>query len=107
MTTIRIQGMSCAHCAATVHKALEELGLTGVQVDAAKGEAVFAATVDQEDLRRAIAAKGYQLVDWTGHAARRSGAGGRSAVTAGLQRRRWCTGCRTAGPPGGWQTPSG
>ena len=55
--------MSCAHCAATVHKALEELGLTGVQVDAAKGEAVFAGTVDQEELRRAIAAKGYQLVD--------------------------------------------
>ena len=63
MTTIRIQGMSCGHCAATVHKVLEELGLTGVQVDAAKGEAVFAGTVDQEELRRAIAAKGYQLVD--------------------------------------------
>ena len=63
MTTIHIQGMSCAHCAATVHKALEELGLTGVQVDAAKGEAVFAGTVDREELRRAIAAKGYQLVD--------------------------------------------
>ena len=63
MTTIHMEGMSCAHCAATVHKALEELGLTGVQVDAAKGEAVFAGTVDQEELRRAIAAKGYQLVD--------------------------------------------
>ena len=31
--------------------------------DVAKGEAVFAGTVDQEELRRAIAAKGYQLVD--------------------------------------------
>ncbi len=46
-----------------MHKALEELGLTGVQVDAAKGEAVFAGTVDREELRRAIAAKGEKLVD--------------------------------------------
>ena len=63
MTTIHIQGMSCAHCAAAVHKALEALGLTGVQVDATRGEAVFAGTVDREELRRAIAAKGYKLVD--------------------------------------------
>ena len=46
-----------------VHKALEALGLTGVQVDATRGEAVFAGTVDREELRRAIAAKGYKLVD--------------------------------------------
>ncbi|MDX9835734.1 MAG: heavy-metal-associated domain-containing protein [Desulfobulbus sp.] len=63
MTTIHIQGMSCGHCAASVQKALEELGLTEVRVDAAKGEAVFAGSADQEALRRAIAAKGYQLVD--------------------------------------------
>ena len=56
MTTIHIEGMSCAHCAAAVHKALEALGLTGVQVDATRGEAVFAGTVDREELRRAIAA---------------------------------------------------
>ena len=62
MTTIRIQGRSCQHCAATVQKVLEGLGLTAVRVDASRGEAVFEGTADREAVRRAIAAKGYQVV---------------------------------------------
>lgn len=62
MTTVKIQGMSCQHCAATAQKVLEELGATMVQVDVAQGEARFEGMVDQEALRRAMAAQGYEVV---------------------------------------------
>ncbi|MBM9537715.1 heavy-metal-associated domain-containing protein [Desulfobulbus alkaliphilus] len=62
MTTVKIQGMSCQHCAAAVQKVVQELGATMVQVDVARGEARFEGKVDQEALRRAMAAQGYEVL---------------------------------------------
>ena len=63
MNTVRIQGMKCQHCAASVQKVLESLGAQGVQIDLLKGEASFKGTVEPEALRVAIAAKGFALVE--------------------------------------------
>jgi len=63
MSTLQIHGMTCQHCAATVQKILEELGATMVRIDVAKGEARFEGMMDGEVLRRAIAAKGFKVVD--------------------------------------------
>lgn len=63
MTTLRIQGMKCQHCAATVKKALEELGATEVRIDLSANEARFEGSPDQETVRRVIAAKGFAVVD--------------------------------------------
>jgi copper chaperone len=63
MSTLQIQGMTCQHCAATVQKVLEELGATMVRIDVAKGEARFEGMMDEDALRQAIAAKGFEVVD--------------------------------------------
>ena len=63
MTVVRINGMKCQHCAGTAKKALEELGATEVEIDLAKGEARFEGSVDGEALRKAIAAKGFAVID--------------------------------------------
>lgn len=63
MSTLRIQGMTCQHCAATVQKILEELGATMVRIDVAQGEAWFEGMINGEVLRRAIAAKGFEVID--------------------------------------------
>ena len=63
MNTVRIQGMKCQHCAASVQKVLESLGAQRVQIDVVKGEASFEGTVEREALRAAIAAKGFALAE--------------------------------------------
>jgi len=63
MTTLHIQGMKCQHCAATVKKTLEELGATEVRIDLNANEARFEGSPDHETVRRAIAAKGFTVVD--------------------------------------------
>ena len=63
MTTLRMNGMKCQHCAATAKKVLEELGATSVTIDLDKGEARFDGTPDQEKVRQAIAAKGFTVVE--------------------------------------------
>lgn len=63
MTTIRIDGMKCQHCAKATQKALEELGATGVSIDLTKGEARYEGILEKEELRRTIAEKGFTLVD--------------------------------------------
>ena len=44
-------------------KTLEELGATEVTIDLDKSEARFAGAPDGETVRRAIAAKGFAVVD--------------------------------------------
>jgi copper chaperone len=64
MPEIKVKGMSCAHCAAAVTKALESLpGVSGVKVDLATGKVSYqsAAPVAPEDLSRMIKAAGYEL----------------------------------------------
>lgn len=42
MRTIKIKGMSCAHCVAAVTRALSEIkGIKNVKVDLSRGEATF------------------------------------------------------------------
>jgi copper chaperone len=64
MPEIKVKGMSCAHCAAAVTKALESLpGVSGVKVDLATGTVSYqsAAPVAPEELGRVIKAAGYEL----------------------------------------------
>ena len=63
MPEMVVKGMSCAHCAGAVQKALEGLpGVSAVQVDLASGRVTFAAVapVSKEDLARVIKAAGYE-----------------------------------------------
>lgn len=57
-----IEGMTCAHCATTVQRALEEAGARAVEVDFRRGEAVFdlPQPADAEDLRAAVREAGYE-----------------------------------------------
>mgnify|MGYP000206372456 CR=1 FL=1 len=64
MTTIRIKGMSCQHCVASVTKALEELpGVSGVNVDLGKGEATYQGDIDRDLAKEAIEKTGFEVVD--------------------------------------------
>lgn len=65
MPVIKIKGMSCQHCVASVTKALKEIeGIRNVQVDLEKGEASFQESppVDPEAIKKAIAAIGFEVI---------------------------------------------
>ncbi|WP_028583481.1 heavy-metal-associated domain-containing protein [Desulfogranum mediterraneum] len=63
MTRLKVQGMNCQHCVATVTKALEALaGVEQVEVDLAQGEVRYSGEVDPETVKAAITAKGFTLV---------------------------------------------
>ena len=62
--TLKIEGMMCGHCEATVKKALEKLeGVAGAQVSHEKGTAVVTLTadVDNETLKKAVEEKDYTV----------------------------------------------
>ena len=64
-TTIKVKGMSCQHCVASVTKALSEIeGIADVQVDLEKGEATYneESVVSPETIKTAIAAIGFEAV---------------------------------------------
>ena len=66
MHTIKIKGMSCQHCVASVTKALSEVdNITDVQVDLEKGEATFKeqSPVDEQIIKNAIDRIGFEVVD--------------------------------------------
>jgi len=59
-----VKGMSCAHCAAAMTKALESLpGVSNIQVDLAGGRVSYecAAPIPREDLDRVVKAAGFEL----------------------------------------------
>jgi len=56
---LKVEGMSCQHCAARVQKALEAAGAKEVKVDVAKGEAAFEAEGDRQDYIDAVEDAGY------------------------------------------------
>ena len=65
-TTIKVKGMSCQHCVASVTKALSEIeGITDVQVDLDKGEATFSeqSPVAEQSIKDAITKIGFEVVD--------------------------------------------
>ena len=64
-TTIKVKGMSCQHCVASVTKALSEIeGITDVQVDLDKGEATFSeqSPVAEQSIKDAITKIGFEVV---------------------------------------------
>lgn len=66
MTTIKVKGMSCQHCVASVTKALSEIaGISDVQVSLEKGEATFKeqSPVDEQIIKDAIARIGFEVVE--------------------------------------------
>ena len=63
--TIKIEGMMCSHCEATVKKALEEIkGIESATPNHEKGEAVisFSKAVDDKKLSKAIEKAGYKML---------------------------------------------
>lgn len=64
MMTVKIKGMSCQHCVASVTKALTALeGISNVKVDLQKGTATFNGTADRKTLQQAIEKIGFELID--------------------------------------------
>lgn len=65
MTTIKIKGMSCQHCVASVTKALSEIdGISDVNVNLEKGEASFNenSPVSPDTIKDAITRIGFEVV---------------------------------------------
>jgi copper chaperone len=63
---IKVKGMSCQHCVASVTKTLSEIeGITDVQVDLDKGEATFSeqSPVAEQSIKDAITKIGFEVVD--------------------------------------------
>lgn len=62
METLKIKGMSCEHCVASVKKALENVpGLSQVNVNLQAGEATFANSgTDRRKIREAISKIGFE-----------------------------------------------
>jgi len=64
-TTIKVKGMSCQHCVASVTKALSEIaGIFDVQVSLEKGEATFTenSPVPEQTIKDAITKIGFEVV---------------------------------------------
>ena len=62
--TLKIEGMMCPHCEASVKKCLEgTVGVTKAEVSHLKGTAIVAATeaVTAEQLKSAVEAQGYRV----------------------------------------------
>jgi len=63
MPEIKVKGMSCAHCAAAMTKAMSSLpGVSQVQVDLGSGRVSYecAAPIPREDLDRVVKAAGFE-----------------------------------------------
>ena len=61
MNMVKVKGMSCGHCVASVTKALQGIaGVSDVQVDLEKGEARYQGDVDKQLIRDAIAKIGFE-----------------------------------------------
>ena len=63
MTTVKINGMSCQHCVASVTKAIEGVsGVSHVSVDLEKGEATYDGNANKQELRDAITRIGFEVL---------------------------------------------
>lgn len=65
MPTIKIKGMSCGHCVASVTKALNDIeGISSVQVELEKGEATYqeATPVSPDTIKDAISKIGFEVI---------------------------------------------
>lgn len=57
-----IEGMSCGHCVRHATEALQELGLTNVNVDLASKTATVEGNISDEAIKAAIEEVGYEVV---------------------------------------------
>lgn len=65
MPSVKIKGMSCQHCVASVTEALTRIeGIIGVTVNLEAGEATYEESkpVAREIIRQAIKAVGFELI---------------------------------------------
>lgn len=61
MKTVKINGMSCQHCVASVTKAIQDIsGVSQVLVDLDKGEATYEGDVSEQDVKAAIVKVGFE-----------------------------------------------
>ncbi len=61
-TILKIEGMTCMHCKMRVEKSLKGVpGVTGVQVDLAKKEAVVTGSAERAVMAKAVADAGYKV----------------------------------------------
>lgn len=59
---LKIEGMTCMHCKMRVEKAIKGVaGVSSVQVDLAKKEAVIAGSADKTVLEKAVVDAGYKV----------------------------------------------
>ena len=66
MPTVKVKGMNCQHCVASVTKALSEIeGISNVLVNLEKGEATYNenSQVPAQTIKDAIARIGFEVVD--------------------------------------------
>ncbi len=65
-STLKVEGMTCGHCAGTVEKAVKSLrGVESASVDLAGGSLQVAYDADQvgiPDFKRAVEEAGYEVV---------------------------------------------
>ena len=66
METIKINGMHCGHCVASVTKSMEDIdGVSNVQVDLDKGEATYTSEKDVaiDIIKEAITKIGFEVAE--------------------------------------------
>lgn len=66
MATVKITGMRCGHCVGAVTKALSAIdGISNVQVDLDKGEAVYdeSKPVSPAKIKETISAIGFEVAE--------------------------------------------
>ncbi|MGE4554290.1 MAG: heavy-metal-associated domain-containing protein [Desulfovibrionaceae bacterium] len=64
MKTVKVKGMSCGHCVASVTKALSAIdGLTNINVNLEQGQATYEETkpVPEADIKKAIEKIGFEV----------------------------------------------
>ena len=60
-TTLTVRGMTCAHCAMAVSRALQAVpGVESAQVNLEQGQAIVAGSADVQRLIEAVAKEGYR-----------------------------------------------
>ncbi len=64
-TVLKIEGMSCGHCKATVEKALNSIPGVNAEVDLEKKQAsvTYPDGIDVEQLKKAVTDAGYEVID--------------------------------------------
>jgi copper chaperone len=62
-TILKIEGMTCMHCKMRVEKALKGVpGVTSVQVDLAKNQAMVVGSAEQAVMAKAVIEAGYKVM---------------------------------------------